>query len=358
MSSSFPPPPPDSPSSVPHLPLELQHHILHLSLTPDTRTTRAERQEQLGRLSLVCQSWTAVAQELLFSSLAFDLRKPSGGADHAEEVNEQWRSRLTGLWLRDWKPRRLFLVVDDTNGPIALSRQPQRPWRERLVDDCLDRVDLSVEFANSESGSRVWSIDFLLSLFPRLRILSLARHSASRVVGVPSLDPDHLALARNLTRLNLGHVTILGWFSDGAFPAVKTLVLNHTLSAHTVHNRQPLDRLFSPFPNLEAAALVALQLGNATFARAPVSLKHLLIERCFPSNLDFFSALPSPLQSLTLPPITSGTLLSSLASYSPTASFALHLNRLHLCSRMSSESAERGASGPDGGRKTKRWNGE
>ncbi|GAA6030430.1 hypothetical protein JCM8097_009104 [Rhodosporidiobolus ruineniae] len=256
------------------------------------------RHQHLARLSLVHYSWTPVAQALLFSSLYFDVRDPRGDIDAGEE-NERWRSRLAGLRMR--------------------------------VEKHKDVTELQVELVTSRRrGVPPWEIGFLLPAFPRLSSLSIIRHGSPQILP-PTFNPDLFSSARNLTRLVLGRILLPRWFPDDSFPTLKTLIRTCTSIGSLPHGRIPPDRLFCPFPRLEAAALVGIvKLSGTTFANAPPTLRHLLIARSHQTSHrgDDTDAIVALLASLPTPPISLTAHATSASIGIEGVAAALSSNRL------------------------------
>ncbi|GAA5974535.1 hypothetical protein JCM11641_002079 [Rhodosporidiobolus odoratus] len=266
-----------SSSRYPHLPLELQLEIIHLSIPTEHSYNRPERQQHLRNLSLVRRDWRQPAQAVLFQSLAFDLRHPG---DKADRASNRLKERTQGLKQLGIPATRLILEWDDTDGPLVTPFLI--PWRSWIVDDYRNIHELDLRFHRADDGRTTWAEENLTPMLAKLRSLSLSRGDKR---SAPTLDTEVFLPAINLTRLTLSHISFITWFPASAFPHLQTLILDRLRLSTMPRRNSPFDTLLAPFPALSALALSRTDyISDLAFLQAPSTLKHLLLSHLEPTR--------------------------------------------------------------------------
>ncbi|GAA5822524.1 hypothetical protein JCM11251_006367 [Rhodosporidiobolus azoricus] len=235
-------PPPSPTSTFPFLPLEVQVHILRLSISPERQATRQARFAHLRNLSRVARGWRRPAQVELFSSVSYNLKGP-GALESA--VDAHLEAKWAVLEALAVQPRRMKVVIDDSDGPFREARGV--PWRDYIVSHTTSVRDLRIE-VDERTGSR----------------------TSADVTAFSPWFP-----ASNLVRLSFVNVALRGWYQPNTFPSLRFLIFDvHQTGPYRTSSQQDF---FLACPSLHALALGRQDyLTFQAIAAVPSTVKQVL----------------------------------------------------------------------------------
>ncbi|GAA6037564.1 hypothetical protein JCM8097_006115 [Rhodosporidiobolus ruineniae] len=258
----------------PHLPVELQLHVLELASPPLTSTNFGSRRDLCKSLSLVHSAWTGTAQAALNSVVELNIKDEELERAHLERILqgvEEKDVRVDGVVLKEafvWTPE----------GHPLWSNKPLLRVLRGITQLVLDNSAEEEHFPFPDEA------------FPNLRSLSVTSINGNAPIISPS----------TLTRL---HLSGLNLFSLPAMPSLRTLILHNPYFQDVVWVEEP-------FPILRTFVWTAfehsidLQDSLPILANAMPALKTLVFSLNFAFmavNLPLFcNALPSAPRTLTI----------------------------------------------------------